>query len=101
MKNAFKIILLGALAGFGGAFLFYIGFIKPELAQRQSEARFNTVSYDSPATTSPATPSYSTSPTTAVTPIDFSDAAAKATQSVVYINSISRGATYSTWDWFF
>ncbi|HEY5749548.1 MAG TPA: trypsin-like peptidase domain-containing protein [Chryseolinea sp.] len=100
MKNAFKIILLGTLAGFGGAFLFYIGFIKPELAQRQSEAQFNTVSYDSPAT-SPAVPSYSTSPTTAVTPIDFSDAAAKATQSVVYINSISRGATYSTWDWFF
>ncbi|AYB32334.1 S1C family serine protease [Chryseolinea soli] len=101
MKNAFKIILLGALAGFGGAFLFYIGFIKPELAQHQSETRFNTISYDSPATTSPAVPSYSTSPTTAVTPIDFSDAAAKATQSVVYINSISRGATYSTWDWFF
>ncbi len=102
MKNAFKIILLGALAGFGGAFLFYIGFIKPELAQRQSEARFNTVSYDTPPPApSSATPSYSTSPTTAVTPIDFSEAAAKATQSVVYINSISRGATYSTWDWFF
>jgi S1-C subfamily serine protease len=100
MKNAFKIIVLGALAGFGGAFLFYIGFIKPELAQHQSEAQFNTISYDSPAT-SPATPSYSTAPTTAATPIDFSDAAAKATQSVVYINSISRGATYSTWDWFF
>jgi serine protease Do len=100
MKNAFKIILLGTLAGFGGAFLFYIGFIKPELARRQPEAQFNTVRYDSPAT-SPATPSYSTSPTTATTPIDFSDAAAKATQSVVYINSISRGATYSTWDWFF
>jgi len=101
MKNAFKIILLGTLAGFGGAFLFYIGFIKPELAQRQSEAQFNTVSYDSPAV-SPASPSYTTSPTTtAATPIDFSDAAAKATQSVVYINSISRGATYSTWDWFF
>ena len=99
MKNAFKIIVLGALAGFGGAFLFYIGFIKPELAQRQSEAQFNTVSYDSPAVNT--TQSYSTSPTAAVTPIDFSDAAAKATQSVVYINSISRGVTYSTWDWFF
>ena len=33
--------------------------------------------------------------------VDFSDAATKATQSVVYINSISKGASYTTWDWFF
>jgi S1-C subfamily serine protease len=37
----------------------------------------------------------------ASTPVDFSEAAARATKSVVYINSISRGATYTTWDWFF
>jgi Do/DeqQ family serine protease len=36
-----------------------------------------------------------------VIPVDFSEAAAKATQSVVFINSISEGASYSYWDWFF
>ena len=34
-------------------------------------------------------------------PVDFSDAAARAVSSVVYINSISKGISYSYWDWFF
>src|SRR5690606_24400106 len=33
--------------------------------------------------------------------VDFSEAARRATPSVVYINSISQGLSYSYWDWFF
>lgn len=98
MKTTLKIVIAGFIAGFAGAFTFYTYVIKPDLAQVQQEAKFNTVTYDSPsiATSNPAIPTMN-----AMAAVDFSDAAAKATQSVVYINSISRGATYSTWDWFF
>ncbi|MBL0742850.1 S1C family serine protease [Chryseolinea lacunae] len=105
MKNALKIIVLGGLAGFVGAFLFYSFVIKPELSNLQTEPQFNTVRYELPAgdTSSAVQNSYTPAPAsgTAAVPTDFSEAASKATQSVVYINSISRGATYTTWDWFF
>jgi S1-C subfamily serine protease len=52
---------------------------------------------DTPAYTS-FSPSRSSS---AVDPVDFSEAAARATPSVVFINSISQGVTNSYWDWFF
>jgi S1-C subfamily serine protease len=56
------------------------------------------VRYDSPAYTSiPSRPNDGA----LADPVDFSAAATKATPSVVYINSISRGASYSYWDWFF
>ncbi len=101
MKTTLRIVLAGFIAGFGGAFTFYHYFIKPDLAESQSEARFRSVSYDSPAITA-ITPSAATPATATISvPVDFSEAASRATQSVVYINSISRGATYSTWDWFF
>lgn len=101
MKTTLKIVLAGFIAGFGGAFTFYNYVIKPDLAIAQNEARFNTVSYDSPTTSTTPSPVAGRSVEMAAEPVDFSEAAARATQSVVYINSISRGATYSTWDWFF
>ncbi|MDH4091662.1 MAG: trypsin-like peptidase domain-containing protein [Cyclobacteriaceae bacterium] len=99
MKNTLKIVIAGFVAGFAGAFTFYYYFVKPVLlAGPQTEAVFNPVSYNE-------TPLASTPPTSSipvgVAPVDFSEAASKATQSVVYINSISRGASYTTWDWFF
>jgi len=100
MKTTLKIVIAGFIAGFAGAFTFYNYFVKPSLEQTQSEAKFNTVNYDPPAITSSSNAA-PISPTIAVLPVDFSEAAVKATQSVVYINSISRGATYTTWDWFF
>ncbi|MBA4057955.1 MAG: serine protease, partial [Marivirga sp.] len=100
MRTTLKIVIAGFIAGFGGAFTFYNYFIKPDLALAQNEAHFNTVNYDSPGSTIPS-PVAIPSGLPAAVPVDFSEAAARATQSVVYINSISRGATYSTWDWFF
>jgi S1-C subfamily serine protease len=99
MKTTLKIVVAGFIAGFAGAFTFYQYFIRPTIdEQLQRDAAFSRVNYESPATSLPASPATVSSTMAAV---DFSDAASKATQSVVYINSISRGATYSTWDWFF
>lgn len=97
MKTTIKIIIAGFIAGFAGAYSVYFYVIRPELQQARQESSYDMVSYDSPALqTSSAIPT-----TIAAAPVDFSEAASKATQSVVYINSISRGATYTTWDWFF
>ena len=98
MKTTIKILVVGFIAGFGGAYTVYNFFIKPSLEQIPSEIKYNAVSYDSPTYSSTSTPA--TVPVAAA-PVDFSEAASKATQSVVYINSISRGASYTTWDWFF
>jgi S1-C subfamily serine protease len=99
MKTTIKILIVGFIAGFGGAYTAYNFFIKPSLEQQaQGQIKYNAVSYDSPAYSSTSAP---LSTPVVAAPVDFSEAASKATQSVVYINSISRGASYTTWDWFF
>jgi serine protease Do len=99
MKNALRILIIGFAAGFGGAFSFYQIVIKPEVANLIPETSFREVVYDNPAN---AAYHPSSTPSTAVAdPVDFSTAATKATPSVVFINSISRGVSYSYWDWFF
>ncbi|HMG89076.1 MAG TPA: trypsin-like peptidase domain-containing protein [Chryseolinea sp.] len=98
MKTTLKILVVGFIAGFGGAYAAYDLLIKPSLEKIPSEIKYNAVSDESPAFSSTSTPA--TVPF-AADPVDFSEAASKATQSVVYINSISRGASYTTWDWFF
>ena len=99
MKSTIKIIVIGFLAGFGGAFSFYHYYVAPKLAEASSEATFSNVRYDSPTA---GTPTVRSLPNNAdVAPVDFSAAASKATPSVVFINSISRGVSYSYWDWFF
>src|SRR5437870_4963861 len=97
MKTALKITLIGFVAGFAGAFTFYNYFIKNQL-QPQQEAQYNTVGLNSSIINQSSNPVPSVSN---LAPVDFSEAAAKATQSVVYINSISEGVSYSAWDWFF
>jgi len=98
MKTALKITLIGFVAGFAGAFTFYNYFIKNQLQQPQQHAQYNTLRLNSPIInqSSNQVPSASN-----LAPVDFSEAASKATQSVVYINSISEGVSYSAWDWFF
>jgi serine protease Do len=98
MKIALKITLIGFVAGFAGAFTFYNYFIKNQLQQPQQEAQYNTVGLNSSIINQSSNPIPSVSN---LAPVDFSEAAAKATQSVVYINSISEGVSYSAWDWFF
>lgn len=99
MKTTIRTILVGFLAGFAGAFLVYISLIRPAMERQPESPDFSMVNYDQPAAHPPVVTSNAS--VSAAAPVDFSEAAAKATPSVVYINSISRGATYSTWDWFF
>ena len=94
MKNTVKIIVLAFLAGFGGSYTFYHLVVKPELANNEQPAdtQFSAVRYDSAV---PYISSGNTSTSTVAAPaVDFSEAASKATQSVVYINSISQGVSY-------
>ena len=98
MKTTLRIIIAGFIAGFAGAYAVYFYFIKPDLTKTRQEANFNMVNDGAPTfqNSSPAVVNAAALPA-----VDFSEAASKATQSVVYINSISRGASYTTWDWFF
>lgn len=98
MKTTIRTIVVGFLAGFAGAYLVFVYMISPALDRQADAPDFSMVKYEQPANAFPLT---SSAPSVAAAPVDFSEAAAKATQSVVYINSISRGATYTTWDWFF
>ncbi len=99
MKYTIKITVIGFLAGLAGAFTFFKFMDKPSANQPIPDPTYTTARYDSPALVSPkladATPALS------LQPVDFSQAATKAIPSVVYINSIFKGTSYSPFDWFF
>src|SRR5262249_37698898 len=97
MKNLLKVVFIAFVAGFAGSYTFYYYVVKPELGRHQNEVSYNTVRYDSPEVANTIAPARTLA---ALPAVDFSDAAAKATQSVVYINSITQGVTYTYWDWF-
>src|SRR5688572_17810480 len=92
-----KIIAIALVAGFAGAFI-CIKLLIPKPAAN-SEVSFGTISYDNPS------PNYSSSApstsTNAENAVDFSEAASRAIPSVVYINSISEGSSYSYFDLLF
>lgn len=91
-----KIVLIASIAGFSGAFLCIKLMVRPaDIAQIQSAT---TVSLEG-NTNNPA--QLSITNTIPETPVDFNTAATRAIPSVVYINSISQGASYSYWDMLF
>lgn len=93
-----KIIVIACLAGFAGAFLCIKLMVNPA-AEHQNPSGFENVSLDSSGSYPSA---LVLSPSSAVTtPVDFNVAASRAIPSVVYINSISQGASYSYWDLLF
>lgn len=96
--NSLKTIAIGFLAGLAGAYVFF-QYTQKKTSQFQTE-KFSVAEYNTPSTyQSVAAPISSPSSSDNV---DFSQAAAKATPSVVYINSISQtGASYSYWDLLF
>ncbi|MCZ8021839.1 MAG: trypsin-like peptidase domain-containing protein [Cyclobacteriaceae bacterium] len=102
MKTSLKIIVLGFVAGLGGAFFFFHFWIKPQLQTEQTTLVANTNWQDGSQTLKdlPSVQFSNQTNTTSLAPVDFSEAAAKAIPSVVYINSISQGVV-SSWDWFF
>jgi serine protease Do len=101
MKLTLKVIVIGFIAGFCGAYVLYYFGIKPALQKVEGEAQLQPVHYSGDERFAPPLSSPSSSPTPILAGVDFSDAAAKATQSVVFINSISQGASVTYWDWFF
>ncbi len=101
MKLTLKVILIGFIAGFCGAYVLYYFGIKPTLQKVEGEAQLQRVHYSADENFIPPLSSTSSSPVPVLAGVDFSDAAAKATQSVVFINSISQGASVTYWDWFF
>src|SRR5882672_2602940 len=96
--NSLKTIAIGFLAGLAGAFVFF------QYSQRKAATlQTQNVSVADYATSTPYPPNVTTgSSSSSGDNSDFSVAAAKATPSVVYINSISQtGASYSYWDLLF
>ncbi len=93
-----KIIVIACLAGFAGAFICVKLMVNPQ-AENQNPSGFEKVSLDNSGTYQPVQVSPSTAP--AAAPVDFNVAATRAIPSVVYINSISQGASYSYWDMLF
>ncbi len=100
MRTTLKIIVIGFVSGLAGSYAGFRYFQEPG-AKQGSAVDFRTVNYDSGTAPLPYAGPAPTPGTAAAPPIDFREAAAKSTPSVVYINSISQGVTYSTWDWFF
>ena len=101
MKLTLRVIVIAFIAGFCGAYVLYYFAIKPSLQKVEEDAQLQPVHYSADDRYSPPLSSTSSSPAPILAGVDFSDAAAKATQSVVFINSISQGASVYYWDWFF
>lgn len=93
-----KIVLIACLAGFAGAFICVKLLITPP-AENHNPLGFEKVSLDNSQSYHPA--QLPVSATVAEIPVDFNVAATRAIPSVVYINSISQGASYSYWDMLF
>jgi len=93
-------IIVAFIAGVAGAYAFF-SYQQEKNRREQASAEYNNVADYSPSEVyrpNVVEPSSSGS----LERVDFSEAAAKATPSVVYINSISKsGVSYSYWDWFF
>jgi serine protease Do len=101
MKTTFRIIVIGFFAGLAGTYTGYRYFIRPSIENAQADSQFTNVRFDSPTINRSSVNSSGDSMVFAGSAVDFSEAASRATQSVVYINSISEGVSYSYWDWFF
>jgi S1-C subfamily serine protease len=99
MKTTFKVIVLGFFSGLAGSYTGYHYLVKPLSIPQSQQIGFHSVNYAPPDNAMSARAE--TPAATNAVAEDFSDAASRATPSVVYINSISQGVSYSTWDYFF
>lgn len=99
MKTAVKVIILGFLSGVAGSYTGNHYFSGRPGALPAEEGGFKTVNFD--GAVQAASPAADHMPSLSVLPVDFTEAASRATPSVVFINSIAQGVSHSTWDWFF
>lgn len=97
MKTTLKIIVIGFLSGLAGSYTGFQYFNEPSTDNSEPQVDFHSVKFNSPAINRPHQVDATASPAG----VDFSDAASRATPSVVFIHSISQGVSYSNWDWFF
>src|SRR5690606_9864030 len=100
MKTTLKVIVIGFLSGLAGSYAGYRYFPETATVTQEPAADFHTVNYPAAKPAEIPRPD-AVAPSRTALAVDFSEAAARATPSVVYINSISQGVTYSTWDWVF
>jgi S1-C subfamily serine protease len=96
MKTFFQFVF-ALLAGMAGAYL--MNRYQQEKMQREQQNTVQTVNQLSNSVYQPTV--VNAAPPATIEKVDFSEAAAKAIPSVVFINSISQGVTYTYWDWFF
>lgn len=92
-----KIVAAAFIGGLAGAFVFFQFIVLPRL--EKPETKFENVLNTNPIPFQSAEPASAAVPT--FDNLDFSEAAAKAIPSVVYINSISQGVSYTYWDLMF
>lgn len=94
-------IIVAFIAGLAGAYVFN-SYQNEKKLRAEKASQYTTVTNYSPSEVYRPNIVESSGVSSLAEKVDFSDAAAKAIPSVVYINSISKsGATYSYWDWFF
>ena len=100
MGNTLRTIVVGFLAGLAGACVFYY-YQQQKSTPEAGQANYTVTSYKPAETDTPAVSMPSSS--SSFPPVDFSEGAARAIPSVVYINSISQGGgtSYSYWDMLF
>ncbi len=97
--NTLKTIVVAFIAGIAGAYSFF-AYQTEKAAREKNNQQLNVADYEPKEIYRPNVVEPST--TAGGENVDFSQAAAKATPSVVYINSISQsGASYSYWDLLF
>jgi S1-C subfamily serine protease len=102
MKTTLKIIVVGFLSGLVGSYAGNNYLFQRTSVESLPKPDFHSVNLatEDTALLAPAELPRPVSGLNAAA-VDFSEAAARATPSVVYINSISQGVTYSNWDWIF
>lgn len=93
-----KITIIACLAGFAGAFVCVKLMVNPDTVNPNPFV-YEKVSLNDSGSYGPG--NVSATPVTPEAPVDFNLAATRAIPSVVYINSISQGASYSYWDLLF
>lgn len=97
--NTLKTIVVAFIAGIAGAYSFF-AYQTEKAAREKNNQQINVADYEPKEIYRPNL--VEPTATAGGENVDFSQAAAKATPSVVYINSISQsGASYSYWDLLF
>lgn len=100
MRKIIGIFLLSFTGGLAGAWFWANYYLLPQL-QRTPEAQYSPTTYDSPVVYDNPVQENNIPPSDSESETDFSLAASRAIPSVVYINSIFKGASFSPFDWFF